>query len=62
MFVLFCNRRYFNIDAESVVVQALQALAEEGRVSREDVAKAVARYRIDDPTAVRGAIQAGGDA
>ncbi|MEI2810846.1 MAG: pyruvate dehydrogenase (acetyl-transferring), homodimeric type [Nocardioides sp.] len=55
-------RRYFNIDAESVVVQALQALAEEGRVSREDVAKAVARYRIDDPTAVRGAIQAGGDA
>ena len=55
-------RRFFNIDAESVVVQALQALAEEGRVSREDVAKAVARYRIDDPTATRGAIQAGGEA
>ncbi|MFT3871377.1 MAG: pyruvate dehydrogenase (acetyl-transferring), homodimeric type [Nocardioides sp.] len=55
-------RRFFNIDAESVVVQALQALADAGEVPAEVVSKAFTQYRIDDPTAVRGVAQEGGDA
>ncbi len=55
-------RRYFHVDAESVVVQALQALADAGEVSTDTVVKAFAEYRIDDPTAVRGVRQEGGDA
>jgi pyruvate dehydrogenase E1 component len=55
-------RRFFNVDAQSVVVQALQALAEQGSVKRETVSEAFAKYRIDDPTAVAGVAQEGGDA
>ena len=55
-------RRFFHVDAESVVVQALQALADAGSLSVEVVSKAFAQYRIDDPTAVRGVLQEGGDA
>ena len=55
-------RRYFNIDAESVVVQTLQALADAGEVPREKVAHAFHAYAIDDPTAVSGVKQEGGDA
>jgi pyruvate dehydrogenase E1 component len=55
-------RRFFQVDAESVVVQALQALAERGEVKPESVAEAFGRYRIDDPTAVSGVMQEGGDA
>jgi pyruvate dehydrogenase E1 component len=55
-------RRFFQVDAESVVVQALQALAQRGEVKPEQVAEAFARYRIDDPTAVSGVMQEGGDA
>jgi pyruvate dehydrogenase E1 component len=55
-------RRYFHVDAESVVVQALQALADAGAVSADTVVKAFAEYRIDDPTAVKGVRQEGGDA
>ncbi|QZY30326.1 pyruvate dehydrogenase (acetyl-transferring), homodimeric type [Nocardioides coralli] len=55
-------RRYFHIDAQSVVVKALQALADAGEVPREKVAEAFAKYRIDDPTAVAGVKQEGGDA
>ncbi len=55
-------RRYFHIDAQSVVVQALQALADAGQIEREKVEKAFAQYRIDDPTAVSGVKQEGGDA
>ena len=38
------------------------ALAEEGRVGRDAVQKALDHYRIDDPTAVSGVKQEGGDA
>ncbi len=55
-------RRFFHIDAQSVVVQALQALADAGEVPREQFEKAFATYRIDDPTAVAGVEQEGGDA
>src|SRR6185369_12134606 len=43
-------RRFFHIDAPSVVVQALQALAERGEVKPEVVQEAFDKYRIDDPT------------
>jgi pyruvate dehydrogenase E1 component len=55
-------RRYFQIDAESVVVQTLQALADAGEYPREKVAHAFHAYAIDDPTAVRDVKQEGGDA
>jgi pyruvate dehydrogenase E1 component len=55
-------RRFFHVDAQSVVVQALQALADAGEVPREKVSEAFARYRIDDPTAVADIEQEGGDA
>jgi pyruvate dehydrogenase E1 component len=55
-------RRYFHIDAESVVVQTLQALADAGQVERSKVEEAFSKYRIDDPTAVAGVKQQGGDA
>ena len=55
-------RRFFHVDAPSVVVQALQALADAGEIPREKVTEAFAKYRIDDPTAVSGVEQEGGDA
>jgi pyruvate dehydrogenase E1 component len=55
-------RRYFHVDAQTVVVQALQALAQRGEVKPEVVQEAFDKYRIDDPTAVRGVQQEGGDA
>jgi pyruvate dehydrogenase E1 component len=55
-------RRFFQVDAESVVVATLQALAERGEVKPELAAEAFAKYRIDDPTAVADVKQEGGDA
>ncbi len=55
-------RRFFQVDAESVVVATLRALAERGEVKPELVAEAFAKYRIDDPTAVADVKQEGGDA
>ncbi len=55
-------RRFFQVDAESVVVTALRALAERGEVKPEVVAEAFEKYRIDDPTAVADVKQEGGDA
>jgi pyruvate dehydrogenase E1 component len=55
-------RRFFHIDAQSVVVQALQALADAGEIDPAVVEKAFTQYRIDDPTAVSGVLQEGGDA
>jgi pyruvate dehydrogenase E1 component len=55
-------RRFFQVDAESVVVATLRALAERGEVKPELAAEAFAKYRIDDPTAVADVKQEGGDA
>ncbi|MCW2712710.1 MAG: pyruvate dehydrogenase (acetyl-transferring), homodimeric type, partial [Marmoricola sp.] len=55
-------RRYFQVDAESVVVAALRALADRGELKPEAAAEAFAKYRIDDPTAVADVKQEGGDA
>ncbi|WP_235738938.1 pyruvate dehydrogenase (acetyl-transferring), homodimeric type [Nocardioides alcanivorans] len=55
-------RRFFNVDAESVVVQALQALADAGEIATSKVKEAFDKYQIDDPTAVSGILQEGGDA
>jgi pyruvate dehydrogenase E1 component len=55
-------RRFFHVDAQSVVVAVLQALAERGEIKAETVKEAFERYRIDDPTAVRDVKQEGGDA
>jgi len=52
-------RRHYLIDAESVVVKALQALAEQGQVDRSAVAQAIARYRLEDVSAGRSGAQGG---
>jgi pyruvate dehydrogenase E1 component len=55
-------RRFFQVDAQSVVVQALAALADAGEIDAGRVKDALEKYRIDDPTAVAGVKQEGGDA
>jgi len=55
-------RRAFQVDTESIVVGVLQGLAERGHIERSVVAKAFADLRLDDPTAVAGQAQEGGDA
>ncbi|MEO6606798.1 MAG: pyruvate dehydrogenase (acetyl-transferring), homodimeric type, partial [Aeromicrobium sp.] len=55
-------RRTFQVDAESIVVSVLQSLAQRGLVAPETARDAFTRFRIDDPTAVSGLPQEGGDA
>jgi pyruvate dehydrogenase E1 component len=55
-------RRFFNVDAASIVVATLAALARQGDVKPQAVKEAAERYRINDPTAVRDVAQEGGDA
>jgi pyruvate dehydrogenase E1 component len=55
-------RRAFQVDTESIVVGVLQGLAERGHLERAVVAKAFTDLRLDDPTAVAGRTQEGGDA
>ena len=55
-------RRFFKVDAESIVVAALEALAARGEVDGSRAAEALSRYRIDDPTAVAGVKQEGAGA
>jgi pyruvate dehydrogenase E1 component len=55
-------RRTFQVDAESIVVSVLQSLVQRGSVPAETVREAFTRFRIDDPTAVAGVEQVGGDA
>jgi pyruvate dehydrogenase E1 component len=40
-------RRFFEVDGESIVVAALYALAEEGRIKSEAVARAIRDLQID---------------
>ncbi|WP_336714827.1 pyruvate dehydrogenase (acetyl-transferring), homodimeric type [Arthrobacter sp. USHLN218] len=54
-------RRFFNIDSHSIVVRALQLLAEEGKVPADAAAEAFRRYRLDDVNAGTSG-NAGGDA
>ncbi|MBC2681166.1 pyruvate dehydrogenase (acetyl-transferring), homodimeric type [Corynebacterium sp. 4HC-13] len=44
-------RRFFNIDAESVVVAVLLGLSREGKIDRSVVAEAAEKYELTDPTA-----------
>jgi len=55
-------RRHFRVDAESVVVASLAALAKQGAVDSATVARALETYRIDDPTSVAGVKQEGAGA
>ena len=43
-------RRYFNIDAESIVVAALLSLAREGKIDRQIAIKAAEDLNVGDPT------------
>jgi pyruvate dehydrogenase E1 component len=45
-------RRYFNIDAESIVVAVLMGLAREGKIDISVAAQAAEKYQLDDPTVV----------
>ena len=44
-------RRFFNNDAESIVVAVLEGLAREGKVERSVVQQAARDLELDDPTA-----------
>ncbi|GAA2461725.1 pyruvate dehydrogenase (acetyl-transferring), homodimeric type [Nocardia seriolae] len=57
-------RRVFNVDAASIVVAALQGLANQGRIAQATVAEAARRYGIDDVNAAPKAAPGteGGDA
>ena len=53
-------RRFFNSDAESVVVAVLEGLAREGKVERSVVEKAAKDLKLDDPTATVDTTEAPG--
>jgi pyruvate dehydrogenase E1 component len=55
-------RRYFLVDAESIVTATLQSLAHDGAYDRGAANQAFDRYRLDDPTAVAGVAQEGAGA
>ncbi|HMI35001.1 MAG TPA: pyruvate dehydrogenase (acetyl-transferring), homodimeric type [Propionibacteriaceae bacterium] len=55
-------RRYFLVDAESIVVATLQALARDGLYDGNAAAEAFNRYSLGDPTAVAGVAQEGAGA
>jgi pyruvate dehydrogenase E1 component len=55
-------RRHFQVDAESIVVATLEALAKRGDIKREVATEAAKKYSIDDPTAVAGVKQEGAGA
>jgi pyruvate dehydrogenase E1 component len=55
-------RRYFMVDAESIVVATLESLARDGLYDESAASEAFDRYRIDDPTAVAGVAQEGAGA
>ena len=44
-------RRHFLVDAQSITVQTLSALANRGEFDRNRLAEAVARYQLQDAAA-----------
>jgi pyruvate dehydrogenase E1 component len=55
-------RRYFLVDAESIVVATLQSLARDGKYDPDAAAEAFDRYLLGDPTAAAGITQEGANA
>ncbi len=55
-------RRYFQVDAQAIVVATLQTLAREGKYDRHAAAEAYQQYQLGDPTAVAGVAQEGAGA
>jgi pyruvate dehydrogenase E1 component len=55
-------RRYFLVDAESIVVATLQSLARDGQYDSGAAAEAFDRYQLADPTAAAGITQEGANA
>ena len=55
-------RRFFQIDAESIVVGVLNGLAQQDLIESDVVEQAFTDLRVDDPTATLGVKQEGGDA
>ncbi|WP_425309634.1 pyruvate dehydrogenase (acetyl-transferring), homodimeric type [Ammonicoccus fulvus] len=55
-------RRFFQVDAESIVVSTLDALARDGKYRAEAPAEAYRRYQLDDPSAVAHVRQEGAGA
>jgi pyruvate dehydrogenase E1 component len=55
-------RRYFLVDAESIVVATLQSLARDELYDPDAAGEAFDRYRLGDPTAVAGVAQEGASA
>ncbi|WP_456064327.1 pyruvate dehydrogenase (acetyl-transferring), homodimeric type [Cumulibacter manganitolerans] len=45
-------RRHFNVDAESIVLQALTSLADEGQYDRSQLQLVIDKYGVNDPTQV----------
>ncbi|WP_301128298.1 pyruvate dehydrogenase (acetyl-transferring), homodimeric type [Streptomyces cacaoi] len=54
-------RRFFHVDAESIVLGVLTELAREGKVDRSALKQAIDRYQLMDPSAASPG-SAGGDA
>ena len=44
-------RRHFLLDAESIVVQSLSALAKNGEIKNKVVTEALVKYKLSDPSA-----------
>ncbi|MFC4603093.1 pyruvate dehydrogenase (acetyl-transferring), homodimeric type [Rhodococcus kronopolitis] len=55
-------RRYFNVDAESITVAVLIALAREGKIDRLTAVTAAQQYRIDDVLAAPKSLKDPGSA
>jgi pyruvate dehydrogenase E1 component len=55
-------RRYFQVDAQAIVVATLQTLAREGKYDRHAAGEAYRKYELGDPTAVAGVAQEGAGA
>jgi pyruvate dehydrogenase E1 component len=55
-------RRYFMVDAESIVVATLESLARDGQLDANAAGEAFDRYSLDDPTVAAGVTQEGASA